>query len=466
MATLDQDDLDAIRAVIDAALLVEHSRVYDSFTDTNATLLSAHSPEVDASRNGWTKEDGQNITIQSNAAVVAANDFGTLGTVYVIDTTEKSFRARVGFICPYIESQNFYFRYDKANGSCYYLQTFPQGNSSRLRLRYFNGAAETTITEKTINYAEDVEQFLQIIVDGAELRAFIEGVDGSVITYQMDANLSATYFGIGGLNVSTQVTSLSIKPSTSASSASDLSNSMAELTASVELLVTTPAEAIASNLPAISDAVSLQLREDVGIGTDTARSVVVTVSSSAGNVTGARVSVLTSASVATGQVATTNSSGQVTLTLDDGSYKLRVLAPRGYDAISDQSITVSSGSTTATVTLTASSAAEPSSPTLCTVQTYILDAGGEPIENATLEAIASNRASTQNNILIADVKTRATTDSDGYAELTLPRAAAMTNDGIKTFVVTVKKDGKNIRDAQVISVPDQATAWLEDLVNA
>jgi hypothetical protein len=149
------------------------------------------------------------------------------------------------------------------------------------------------------------------------------------------------------------------------------------------------------------------------------------------------VGIYDSANTALISLHTTDSNGQVVTALNDGTYKVR-LRKAGYTFTVPETLTVS-GTTSDSFTATAWAPSAPSAVDLCVVFGTLVDAGGDPLTGAVIEARVAVPDAVGGYRLV-NPKETATTDADGYFELELVRGAHVnlicTPAGIRgTFLV-------------------------------
>jgi hypothetical protein len=152
-------------------------------------------------------------------------------------------------------------------------------------------------------------------------------------------------------------------------------------------------------------------------------------------------------------VTDTDSDGVVTLAINDGDYIVRATAPRFTADEAEAELTVD-GDTAVTYEGTLLAAPAASDPALCAVWGNVLDATGAPIADADIGFYADTPQGVSSNLMLAK-RQSATTDELGYFEVELVRGAR-----VVVRCAAAKLDGL------VITVPDEATASLAELVEA
>ncbi|MEM8873655.1 MAG: hypothetical protein AAGD32_05285 [Planctomycetota bacterium] len=142
----------------------------------------------------------------------------------------------------------------------------------------------------------------------------------------------------------------------------------------------------------------------------------VNVTSTGGNVSGATITVQTSAGVRHA-VVQTDVNGQATVGVSDDIYALIVKAT-GYDSITD-AVEVDGDNATKLITLTATATAEPAPAGFTNVPYLATDADGQPLAGVEITATITRTAHDDVGHAYAKTQTR-TTDAAGVATLILP----------------------------------------------
>lgn len=193
-----------------------------------------------------------------------------------------------------------------------------------------------------------------------------------------------------------------------------------------------------------------------------ARTITVTVENSDSNSPIQNATVRLRATGMPDAVSMTNASGTALLYVDDATYSIVVTAGGGYQPLSTSLVV--DGDEGLTIQLSAVSLSEPASPALCTVG-VVFKLNDQPVENAIVKAalIDKNMTVADTELSVQPVST--TTDADGRAELQLIRLDQFTSGSGKYRVTII--DDKNVKSfARIITIPNQATAWLEDIPEA
>jgi hypothetical protein len=157
--------------------------------------------------------------------------------------------------------------------------------------------------------------------------------------------------------------------------------------------------------------------------------------------------------------------GEAQFQLNAGTYVVAIGSLAGFDSHTPQAITVAGGPLEVPVMLTRSPTVAPSNPALCVVRCRIVNAGGQPLRNAVVQAQPLSKTTSYDQVLVTLVVTSATTNAEGYCELVLPRAASLIGDDNKQYRFTVRYETRAVFAAFVGLVPDASEAWLEDILN-
>lgn len=168
---------------------------------------------------------------------------------------------------------------------------------------------------------------------------------------------------------------------------------------------------------------------------------------------GVRVGVYDGTNTSLLRQLTTDASGQVSFNIADGSYKVRLARAQYAAANSPESLTVS-GTTAQTYSMTdLVSIDPPGSPTLCTVYDTLLDAGGNAIASATVEARAVTPQAVSGGDTMGDVVASATTDANGQFTIDLVQ-------GAEVEIVIARA---NVHQTATVPASDtvELSSWLE-----
>lgn len=119
----------------------------------------------------------------------------------------------------------------------------------------------------------------------------------------------------------------------------------------------------------------------------------------------------------------TDALGQVSVALDDGSYRVHLSKARVTFTVPE--VLTVSGATSETYNGVVAPPGTPVSPSLCTVYGTIQDLGGNAIENAAVTASLVSHPTIVSSTGISVESPATVTDSNGYFELTLLRTAVV-----------------------------------------
>lgn len=193
-----------------------------------------------------------------------------------------------------------------------------------------------------------------------------------------------------------------------------------------------------STLVGIQSQASLVDDVSDAIGAAGSRAVTITVTDGSANVPNAPVQLMTAADVAIGVVRYTNSSGELVLNIEDGSYKLLVGMMTGYAVHAAEAFTVTAVALTKTLTVTPDSAVVGAAdPALCNVLVKVLNQYGSPLEGATVTAKIEAPDFLLNTVVSNDMTTTATTDASGEVTLSLIRAVEFIRGGKYQILIKV-----------------------------
>lgn len=160
--------------------------VYDSFTDVNGTLLTAHTPDL-TQGSGWAAVVGTSLQIQSGAAVQTAG-----GARMEIDGAHADGRALVDFSFAGSLSQNFLtFRYGDNNNM---WQLGINSGAPQWVLNKTASGSTTTVTSGSASFSAGTTYTLESRFSGSSISVYI---NGSLLTTITDSfNSAATKCGM------------------------------------------------------------------------------------------------------------------------------------------------------------------------------------------------------------------------------------------------------------------------------
>jgi hypothetical protein len=211
-------------------------------------------------------------------------------------------------------------------------------------------------------------------------------------------------------------------------------------------------DAVAAAIAAAHGSGSYQTANDVGIGS---RTVTITINDGATVLESAKVRLTKGTET---YVSTTNSSGVVAFSLNDGTWTVSITLV-GYH-FTPTTIVVN-GNETQTYSMTAFSITAPSDASLCTVQ-FRVKLSNTAVAGAVCKAklLGVNQAS--DGTILSNAESSDTTDASGVAELELVQASSIVK-GSGIYRITIEIAGKPIASVET-KIPSQATCLFEDLL--
>lgn len=157
-------------------------------------------------------------------------------------------------------------------------------------------------------------------------------------------------------------------------------------------------------------------------------------------------------------VQQTNSSGQATFNLDDGTYTVAI-SLIGY-TYSGTTLVVD-GDETETYSMTALTITEPSDVTLCTVQ-FRVKLSNTAVSGAVCKAKLQGVNQAADGTILSNVETSDTTDSEGIAELELVRKGSIVK-GSGVYKIWIEISGNPVSSVET-AIPNQSVILFEDLL--
>lgn len=148
--------------------------------------------------------------------------------------------------------------------------------------------------------------------------------------------------------------------------------------------------------------------------------------------------------------ATTDSNGQVTFALDDGTYYVYTHKLGSYTFTEPETLTVV-GNTTDEYYGTVFSPSAPSSPSLCTVYGWLVDGSGTAVQSIVVSATAIDEQYAGSGQGVLAVPKTASTNASGYFELELVQS--------KQYLLKITRFGYS----KVVTIPASSTAELSTL---
>lgn len=180
-------------------------------------------------------------------------------------------------------------------------------------------------------------------------------------------------------------------------------------------------DGIADSIKAKTDQLTFTVagQVDANVSGSGVYTITVTVEDGSGDaIAGARVGI-----DGTTTSGVSNTSGTVTLQVNDGTYSLVTIPPGGYDTPAAASVTVSGGNETSTIVLTQSSVTVPADPTLATLVVVCVDEEGAVEADVSISArMIKIPSASAGYSFDAKVQT-ATSNVSGMAQLTVVRGA-------------------------------------------
>jgi len=171
--------------------------VWDTFTDTNGTLLSSHTPDTDSEGGGW---QGNDVDIQSNEAAPVGSgaricmiDAGVSDCIITAGLTIGASGAIHGFGFRYIDGSNLWALTIKKS-------------TTTLDLVERNGGTNTVRDSDSSAPTGDLD--MTVTLDGTS----IEGdYGGTQVSYTSSFQETETYHGLYGTNASNKWDDFEIK---------------------------------------------------------------------------------------------------------------------------------------------------------------------------------------------------------------------------------------------------------------
>jgi hypothetical protein len=182
---------------------------HDTFTDTNGTLLTAHTPDVDTESAGWTAwnkgdGDGLSLEIQDNATYNPNETYPywSYRRHNYTDVGVADLTATFTFIPKLGQASNInmlYFRRQDTSNYWRAATLWTSANTYTLRLTEFNAGTGTTRAEETgISYTDDLSDTSVIVTtSGDSITVSWPDTAASDLTYTSSFLNTATGVGIG-----------------------------------------------------------------------------------------------------------------------------------------------------------------------------------------------------------------------------------------------------------------------------
>ncbi len=157
-------------------------------------------------------------------------------------------------------------------------------------------------------------------------------------------------------------------------------------------------------------------------------------------------------------VLQTDSSGNATFNLDDGTYTV-TLSLVGYTYAGSSQVV--DGNETPTYSMTALTITSPSDPSLCTVQ-FVVKLAATAVSGAVCKAKLLGVNQAADGTILSNEEASDTTDAQGVAELALVREDSIVK-GSGRYKIWVEIAGKPVANVER-AIPGQATISFEDLM--
>ena len=164
-----------------------------------------------------------------------------------------------------------------------------------------------------------------------------------------------------------------------------------------------------------------------------------------------------------GVIPRTNLQGQAVISVDAGTYQLRVLPPTGFVGVADISVTVIDEDVTIPISLTYLPMIANAPPGTCRLFTYAVDAKGEVLENVLLRATIQGHNVTTESVVIPAVTIQALSDENGYVGIDLIRRDAIVV-GQGRYLIELYDIHNKLIHSLVAEMPNQESVHLKDLV--
>lgn len=178
----------------------------DTFTDSNGTLLTAHTIPVKRGSQVWTHtpsysgggSGGSSVTIQSNACQFAASQ----DTIYT-DPGVTDCTIEFNWVISGTSGHRLAipFRWTDIDNHYYLNLREPNDDWTIYKI---SGGAQTTVATGAKTFNTSTTYAVKIVISGTSVQAYIDGVDLTGAR-TMDAHLSATKYGLGVATITTNV---------------------------------------------------------------------------------------------------------------------------------------------------------------------------------------------------------------------------------------------------------------------
>lgn len=177
------------RRTLASAGIASPTLFYDTFTGVNGTLLPAHTPDTDASGNGWTTQAGTPDIFDNQARITATEiatvDCGVADCVISANVKCLGLAAVAGIIVRFSSASSYTF---------VTIEDF----FDRFRVYEWNGSTLTSRASTNVTIDIGTEYTMTITLSGTSITATLDGANS--INYTSSLNVSSTIHGISSRN--------------------------------------------------------------------------------------------------------------------------------------------------------------------------------------------------------------------------------------------------------------------------
>jgi hypothetical protein len=164
-----------------------------------------------------------------------------------------------------------------------------------------------------------------------------------------------------------------------------------------------------------------------------------------------------------GTIPRTNLQGQAIISVDSGTYQLRVLPPTGFLGVPNINAVVSDEDITVPVVLTSTMMPENLPPGICRLFTYVIDGEGKPVEGVVLKATLMDLNVTTTSVAVAIAPVQAVSDENGYVGVDVIQGGQIIT-GNKKYRIELFDTNNKVRLRINAVIPDQDSYNIKDLV--
>jgi len=169
--------------------------IYDTFTDTNGTALTAHTPDIVPGGSSYAMHNGA-LEIQSNKLQLPS---GTNTAYANINSGASDVTVSVDYVSGQIATNDLCYQFGRyTDATHYWYTTF--GKSAGVAywtLRERNGGVSVRATGSP-SFADNTLYVVQTVFSGTSITSY---VDAASISYSSSFNQNATYVGPGAGNL-------------------------------------------------------------------------------------------------------------------------------------------------------------------------------------------------------------------------------------------------------------------------